>query len=57
MENPKGFSYTLSDKRILDYRTWPMERRLNWLLLGNNLRKDLPAKTIALQEKFRQAKL
>jgi len=57
MTTTKGFSYTVSRKQILEYRTWPMERRLKWLLLGNNLRKDMPAKTIALQEKFRQAKI
>jgi hypothetical protein len=53
----KGFSYTVVKEQIDDYRTWPMKRRLQWLLAGNLLRKSLPRETIELQEAFRQGKL
>jgi len=50
----RGFSYTLSKEQIDEYRTWPLERRLQWLFFANKLRKYLPEKTIAIQEAFRQ---
>lgn len=51
---PGGFSYTVSWEQIEEYRTWPYERRLQWLLMGNQLRKLLPRKTIEIQEAFRK---
>ena len=53
----KGFSYSVSQEQVSDYRTWPVERKLNWLLLGNKMRKVLPFETIAIQEKFREGKI
>lgn len=56
-EKQKGFEYVLTEEQIDEYRSWPIERRLQWLLLGNKLRKCLPAKTIEIQEAFRQGKM
>ena len=56
-EGPKGFSYHVSDEQMREYRSWPIERRLQWLFLGNKLRKLLPKKTIEIQEAFRQGKI
>jgi hypothetical protein len=53
----KGFSYTLEKRQIDDYRNWPVEQRLQWLFLGNKLRKSLPPETIKLQDAFRQGKI
>jgi hypothetical protein len=52
-----GFSYSVSRAQLEEYRTWPYERRLKWLLMGNLLRKSLPGKTIELQEAFRKGLL
>ncbi|HIJ40418.1 MAG TPA: hypothetical protein HPP90_04960 [Deltaproteobacteria bacterium] len=51
--DPKGFSYTVSRRQIVEYRTWPISRRLAWLLAGNKLRKSLPENTIRIQDAFR----
>ena len=51
---PGGFSYTVPWEQIEEYRTWPYERRLQWLMMGNLLRKSLPRKTIELQDAFRR---
>jgi hypothetical protein len=56
-EGLKGFSYDVSKEQIDEYRSWPIERRLRWLFLGNRLRKLLPKKTIEIQEAFRQGKI
>ena len=57
VEKKKGFTYFVSQEQIDEYRSWPIERRLKWLFLGNKLRKLLPEKTIAIQEAFRQGKI
>ena len=57
MKEAKGFSYYVSQEQISDYRTWPLERRLKWLFLGNKMRKALSAKTIEIQDEFRSGKL
>jgi len=57
MEERKGFSYFLTEEQIDEYRSWPVERRLKWLFIANKLRKDLPKKTIEIQEAFRQGKI
>jgi len=54
---PKGFTYTVSQEQIDEYRAWPLERRLQWLFMANQLRKYLPEKTIRIQEALRQAKI
>jgi len=53
----KGFTYTVNQKQVNEYRSWPPERRLQWLFMANQLRKYLPEKTIRIQEAFRQAKI
>ena len=53
----KGFSYKLQPEIIEEYRRWPIERRLKWLLAGNRLRCKLPPKTIELQDAFREGKI
>jgi len=52
-----GFEYVLTEEQIDEYRSWPVERRLQWLLLGNRLRKMLPPETIKIQEAFREGKM
>ena len=48
-----GFSYTVGIEQIEQYQSWPVERRLQWLLYGNMLRKLMPQETIDLQNEFR----
>ena len=50
----KGFFYRVTERQIMEYRTWPIARRLEWLLSGNKLRKSLPEKTILIQDAFRK---
>jgi hypothetical protein len=57
MENKKGFSYYLTKEQIEEYRSWPVERRLKWLFIANKFRRDLPQKTIEIQEAFREGKI
>jgi hypothetical protein len=56
-ERKKGFNYFVSGEQIDEYRSWPMERRLQWLLYGNKLRKSLPKRTVEPQEAFRHSKI
>jgi hypothetical protein len=51
---PGGFSYTVPWEQVEEYRSWPYERRLQWLMMGNLLRKSLPRKTIEIQDAFRR---
>jgi len=53
----KGFSYTVTREQIEEYRKWPIEKRLKWLLWGNKMRRLLPKKTIEIQELFRSGKI
>jgi len=53
----KGFTYTVSQEQLDDYRKWPIERRLKWLYYANKIRKCLPRKTIEIQELFRDGKI
>jgi hypothetical protein len=53
----KGFSYILNKDQIEEYRSWPLERRLQWLYFANKLRRDLPKKIIEIQEAFRQGRV
>jgi len=57
MKNNKGFSYSVSREKINEYRSWPLERRLKWLLLSNKMRKSLNSKTIEIQDAFRSGKI
>jgi len=56
-ETRRGFTYSIPWEQIMEYRSWPPERRLKWLFLANKMRKFLPPKTIEFQEAFRQAKI
>jgi hypothetical protein len=56
-DKPKGYSYLVGRDQIERYREWPVIRRLAWLLEGNKLRKNLPKRTIAIQDAFRQGKI
>ncbi len=56
-EQKKGYTYIVSREQIDEYRRWPMDRRLKWLLQANKMRKLLPKKTIEIQEAFRQGKM
>jgi hypothetical protein len=53
----KGFTYTVSREQIIEYSTWPLDRRLKWLFYANKMRRLLPRKTIEIQEAFRQGKI
>jgi len=58
MQEPKkGFRYILTREQIEEYCRWPVERRLKWLFMVNKLRKSLPAKTIEIQNAFREGKI
>lgn len=57
MEERKGFSYFLTKEQIDEYCSWPVERRLQWLFIANKLRRDLPKRTIEIQEAYRQGKI
>ena len=50
----KGFYYSVSKVQIKNYRKWSVERRLEWLYLGNLMRKSLPKKIVEIQESFRK---
>jgi hypothetical protein len=56
-DKAKGYSYLVGREQIEEYKAWPVMRRLAWLLEGNKLRKNLPERTIAIQEAFRQGKI
>jgi hypothetical protein len=53
----KGFGYVLTQGQIETYRSWSIERRLQWLFVANKMRMSLPPKTRAIQEAFRQARI
>jgi len=56
-EQKRGFSYFVNRDQIDEYRSWTIERRLQWLFLANKMRKFLPRKIIEIQEAFRQGKI
>jgi hypothetical protein len=56
-EKRRGFTYTVSREQMDEYRKWPLDRRIKWLLLANKMRRHLPKKAIEIQEAFRQAKI
>ncbi|MFC1668551.1 hypothetical protein ACFL1T_04130 [Chlamydiota bacterium] len=57
MEIKKGFSYIVSKEKIKEYSSWPIAKRLEWLYMGNVLRKNLPREIIEKQDKFRKAEI
>lgn len=48
-----GFEYCLSMRKIKEYKSFSIEKRLSWLYQANLFRKAYPKKTIALQDRFR----
>jgi hypothetical protein len=49
-----GFDYYLSKETIKRYNEKPYELRLQWLYLGNILRKEYPKNIIRLHNRFRE---
>ncbi len=56
-QQKKGFDYFLSKETIEEYRKTPLELRLQWLYMGNQLRMGYDKKTIELQDRFREGKM
>jgi hypothetical protein len=54
MKKESGFRYSVSMKKIKEYQSIPLEKRLLWLYQGNILRKYYPKKSIKIQEKLRK---
>lgn len=52
-ETGRGFTYHLDWDVIEEYRSWPAERKLAWLMAGNRLRAALPERIRAIQDAFR----
>ncbi len=52
-----GFDYYLSKETIRGYRDKPPELRLQWLYMGNLLRKEYKRKIVKLQDKFREGRI
>lgn len=50
----RGFSYYVPMEKILEYRKWPIEKRLEWLYEANKLRNLLPEEIVRKQEQFRK---
>jgi hypothetical protein len=53
----RGFDYYLSDETIKQYQEKSPELRLQWLYMGNLLRKGYDKRIIKVQEKFREGKM
>jgi len=53
----RAFIYFVDREHIDEYRSSPMDRRLQWLFLANKMRESLPRKTIELQEAFCEGKI
>lgn len=52
-----GFGYYVSMKRIREYQSIPIEKRLEWLYQGNLLRMSYPQEIKDLQDKFRRGEI
>ncbi|MEK6591164.1 MAG: hypothetical protein AABZ11_10865 [Nitrospinota bacterium] len=53
----RGFDYYLSKEVIKRYRKKPPELRLQWLYMGNLLRKGYDKNIIKLQDRFREGNI
>lgn len=53
-ERERGFDYELSEEVLRDYQKKPLELRLQWLYMGNLLRRHLPERTRRLHDLFRE---
>lgn len=52
-----GFDYYLTKEAIRNYQEKPLELRLQWLYMGNLLRKRYSKRIIKLQDWFREGKI
>ncbi|OGW55405.1 MAG: hypothetical protein A2Z46_01930 [Nitrospirae bacterium RBG_19FT_COMBO_55_12] len=52
-----GFSYYLTDEQIKHYQEMPIEKRLEWLYLGNLLRKAFSERLFGAWGKFHEKKI
>ncbi len=50
----QGFDYYLNKEAIRGYKEKSLELRLQWLYMGNLLRKRYSKRVIKLQDKFRK---
>lgn len=50
----KGFDYFLTKEQIEEYCRTPLELRLQWLYMGNQLRMGYDKKIIEIQDRFRE---
>jgi len=55
-QHTKGFDYFVAKETIEEYRRTPLELRLQWLYMGNQLRMGYDKKTIEIQDRFREGK-
>ena len=55
-QTKKGFDYFLSKETIEDYRRTPLELRLQWLYMANQLRMGYEKRTIEVQDMLRAGK-
>jgi len=53
----RGFSYYLDSRTLREYQAWPIEKRLQWLYMGNEFRKYYPKKIKEIQDKFRRGEM
>ena len=53
----KRFDYYIEREILENYRKKPLEVRLKWLFMGNQLRKYYPKKVLELQDKIRKGKI
>ncbi len=49
-------SYDLTEEQIKRYKDMPIEKRLEWLYLGNLLRKSFSEKIFDVHDKSREGK-
>jgi hypothetical protein len=56
-QEPKGYSYHVTDEQLREYATWSTERRLAWLTEGAKLRRALPKAIRDKQDAFRRGEI
>ena len=52
----KGFRYYIDDSMLHEYQQKPYHLRLQWLYMGNKLRKGYSSSVKAIQDSFRRGK-
>lgn len=56
-EGRGGFDHYVDDEKLREYRSWPVERKLAWLMAGLKLRQLLPERVRDIQDKFRRGEI